>query len=187
MGMPLPHTDWTVEMLDALPDDGNRYEVIDGALFVTPAPTNVHQRAVAQLVALLLPVAARLGLDLLPAPAAVRFSRRREVQPDVLVIPRLPDGRFAKWFEDVSVLLLAAEVLSPTTRRTDRTVKRDLYQDEHVRDYWLVDTDARTFERWGPTSVHSETFADTLLWQPLEAQAPFVLDVAQYFRDVLGE
>ena len=187
MGMPLPHTEWMVDMLNALPDDGNRYEVIDGELFVTPAPSNVHQRAVQELVAMLLPFAKQLRLDLLHAPCAVTFSDRREVQPDVLVMPRMSDGQFAEKFTDVGVLLLAAEVLSPHTRRTDRAVKRPLYQDEAVRDYWMVDTDARTIERWGPTSARGEIFADTITWQPLDARAPFVFDVVQYFREVWGE
>jgi Uma2 family endonuclease len=52
--MPATHTDWTVEMLDALPDDGQRYEIIDGELFVTPAPSDVHQYVVAELLSRLL-------------------------------------------------------------------------------------------------------------------------------------
>ena len=187
MGMPLQHTDWTVEMVNALPDDGNRYEVIDGELFVTPSPSNVHQRAVLQLLVLLYPYVMTLGLDLLPAPSAVTFSRRDEVQPDVLVTPPRKDGRPAARFSDVGVLLLAVEVLSPGTRRTDRGVKRTLYQREAVRDYWIVDTDARTIVRWTPTSLHGEVFADHIQWQPLDAHAPFVLDVAAYFRAVFWE
>lgn len=49
MGMPATHTDWTVDMVDALPDDGQRYEIIDGELFVTPAPAEGHQLIVGVL------------------------------------------------------------------------------------------------------------------------------------------
>ena len=49
MAMPAAHAEWTVDMLDALPDDGNRYELIDGVLFVTPAPSDVHQLVVGAL------------------------------------------------------------------------------------------------------------------------------------------
>ena len=68
MAMPRVDTDWTVERLNQLPDDGNRYEAIDGRLFVTPAPNDVHQRAVRELTLLLTPYARALGLDLLFAP-----------------------------------------------------------------------------------------------------------------------
>ena len=187
MGMPLQHTDWTVEMVNALPDDGNRYEVIDGALLVTPAPSDVHQRAVWQLIVLLDPYVKKLRLDGLSAPSSVTFSRRSEVQPDVLVRPPGKDGRPAARFSDVGVLLLAVEVLSPQTKRTDRGVKRVLYQGEAVRDYWIVDTDARTIERWTPTSLRGEVFVDEIQWQPADSHEPFVLDVAGYFRAVFWE
>ncbi|HMA23455.1 MAG TPA: hypothetical protein VKP00_05665 [Gemmatimonadaceae bacterium] len=54
MAMPATHMEWTVDMLDALPDDGQRYEIIDGALFVTPASSDVHQYVVGELYARLL-------------------------------------------------------------------------------------------------------------------------------------
>ena len=187
MGMPLSRTEWTADMLDALPDDGQRYEVIDGELFVTPAPRDIHQFAIAELHLLLAPYAKLVGIDLLFAPSAVRFSDRREVQPDLLARPRLPDGRRAPRFTDVGKLLLAAEVLSPSTRRTDRHIKRALYQDENVPDYWIVDTDARTLEHWTPGARAPHLRTTTIVWQPVPAQEPLVIDVVQYFRSVWGE
>src|SRR6185437_16845984 len=95
MAMPAVRTDWTVEMLDELPDDGNRYEVIDGELFVTPAPSDVHQLIVTELVARLhfylqRSVVARV----LTSPSDVRRPdrERNRVQPDVFVV-KLTDGR----------------------------------------------------------------------------------------------
>ncbi len=102
MGMPLSRTDWTADMLDALPD-GQRYEVIDGELFVTPAPRDIHQFAIGELHLLLAPYAKLAGIDRLFAPSAVRFSDRREVQPDLLARPRMPDGRRAARFADVGL------------------------------------------------------------------------------------
>ena len=61
MAMPAQHTEWTVEMVRALPDDGNRYEVIDGELFVTPSPSITHQRAVAELFAVVHPYVKHTG------------------------------------------------------------------------------------------------------------------------------
>lgn len=187
MGMSLSHTDWNADMLNDLPDDGNRYEVIDGELFVTPAPTVIHQFAVGELYALLLPYAKRVGIDLVFAPAAVRFADRREVQPDVFATPRLPDGRRSDRFTDVGILLLAVEVLSPSTIRTDRFRKRTLYQDEGVADYWIVDTMSRTIEHWTPRAVEPEIRSDVIEWQPVSQHASLVIDIAQYFREVFGE
>src|SRR4051812_48229562 len=91
MGMSIFLKEWTSELLNELPDDGNRYEIIDGKLFVTPSPSRVHQRALAELHLLLAPYAKTLHLDLLFAPFAVKFSGRSEVQPDLLVMPPKAD------------------------------------------------------------------------------------------------
>jgi len=187
MGMSLSRTEWTVEMLNALPDDGQRYEVIDGELFVTPAPAFVHQWAVDELAWLLGPYVKAVGLTLLTAPAAVTFSKVREVQPDLLVIPRLPNGRRASRFEDVGVLLLAVEVLSPSSLRTDRREKRWLYQRERVAEYWIVDTDERGIERWTPDATEPEVLRSSLSWQPVIAHEPLVVDVEEYFRIFLDD
>lgn len=174
-------------MLADLPDDGQRYEVIDGELFVTPTPADIHQYAVGELYALLLPYAKRVGVNVLVAPSAVRFSGRREVQPDVFATPRLLDGRRPERFSDVGVLLLAVEVLSPSTRRTDRYQKRALYQDEKVPNYWIVDTEARVIEHWKPNATEAEMATHTLSWQPVAGHEPLVIDVVKYFREVFGE
>ena len=187
MGMPLQRTDWTVAMLGELPDDGNRYETIDGELFVTPAPSIVHQRALSKLFQLIAPYAERLGLDPFVAPTAVTFSERREVQPDVLVLPRMPNGRRVSRFEDVGVLLLAVEILSPSSLRTDRDEKRWLYQDERVPVYWIVDIDSRVIEQWTPAATQPELFTTSLAWQPVAEREALLINVEQYFRGVLDE
>ena len=187
MGMPLSHTEWTAEMLNDLPDDGNRYEVIDGELFVTPTPADIHQHAVGELYALLRPYARRVGVNLLIAPSAVRFSGRREVQPDIYATPRLANGRRPDRFTDVGVVLLAVEILSPSTMRTDRFRKRALYQDEKVADYWIVDTASRVIEHWTPSAVEPQFHSEKFEWQPVREQPPLVIDVVAYFREVFGE
>jgi len=86
--MPTVKRDWTVADIHALPDDGMRYEVIDGELFVTPAPAFRHQEAVAKLYVILAEYLQheRVGHAFF-APADVVFSARRGVQPDVFVMP----------------------------------------------------------------------------------------------------
>ena len=192
MPAPLPllpedsRRDWTVEQVNALPDDGHRYEVIDGELLVSPGPTYIHQYAVLKLAAQVELYAEMRGLDCLVAPAAVTFSGQREVQPDVFVLPRL-DGRRATSFADVKRVLLAVEVISPSTARVDRVRKRELYQSEGVPEYWIVDPDARLVERWRPNDERPEILADTLTWQPRADDVALVIDLPAYFARVHGE
>lgn len=186
MGMPNLAHRWTVADRDLLPDDGNRYEVIDGELLMTPAPAWIHQGAVMQLYRLL-----AAYLDLQPvghaiiAPADVVFSPERGVQPDLFVVP-LVDGRPPAHFDEVKRLLLAVEVLSPSTARADRIRKRALYRDENVPEYWIVDLDARVIERTTPDHDRPELLVDRLVWTAAGAQTPVVIDVPAYFAAVLG-
>jgi Uma2 family endonuclease len=187
MHMPNLRRQWTVDDLDDLPDDGNRYEIIDGELLVTPAPSWPHQRAILLLARRLEDyLSAQPVGEVLIAPADVPFSRVRLVQPDVFVIPFV-NGRRAQKFEEVGRLLLAAEVLSPSTGRVDRVEKRVVYREEGVAEYWIVDLDARVFERSTPTDARVDIFADQLEWMPSGAAAPFVMDVAEYFAAVLDD
>src|SRR5262245_22713503 len=138
MGMPEPTSmEWTVEMVHALPDDGNRYEVIDGELLVSPAPSLTHQRALGLLYHLLLPYAESVGLELLFAPFGILFSSRTEVQPDIVGF-RLQDGSVPD-FSEPGRLVLAVEALSPSTMRADYYKKRPRFQRFRVHEYWIVD------------------------------------------------
>ena len=187
MRMPASHKSWTVEMLDTLPDDGSRYEVVDGELLVSPAQWMLHQRALMELFLLLRPFVDRLGgLELFVAPTAVRFSHVREVQPDLFVIPRVP-GRPVNRFEDVGELALAVEIFSPSTARADRYTKRRLFQSERVPQYWIVDPASRLVERWRPDDEEPEVFVDSLSWQPRAGNAELVIDLERYFRTVHEE
>ena len=187
MGMPTLKRRWTADDLEDLPDDGQRYEVIDGELFVTPSPSLPHQRAVWELARLLGDYVRneRAG-DLIIAPADVRFSNTRIVQPDLFVIP-LVEGRRPKRFEDVGRLLLAVEVLSPSTARADRVDKRVLFRDEGVAEYWIVDLDARTIERSTPADPRVEVLVDRLEWRAEGAASSIAIDLADYFARVLDD
>jgi Uma2 family endonuclease len=187
MAMPARPTEWTVEMARALPDDGNRYEVIDGELYVTPAPSWTHQRAVSQLLLLLEPYLRRHGVgDILIAPADVMFGPRDLVEPDLFVVP-LVNGSAPSAWEDVGRLLLTIEVLSPSTVRTDRGRKRVRYQEKNVPEYWIIDVDNRLVERWRPNDTAAETLTSSFEWQPDRFTEPLVIDLPPYFTRVLGE
>lgn len=194
MAMPVPlplmpdtsRRDWTVAERNALPDDGNRYEVVDGELLVSPSPSLLHQIAVAELFAALREYVRAHEMVCVMAPADVTFSPRRVVQPDLLVAPFV-QGRQPSRLEEIRRLVLAAEVLSPTTARADRYVKRRLYQSEGVREYWIVDTESRFVERWHPGDDAPEVVTESLAWSAGEEAEPLVIDLAAYFRRVHGE
>ena len=131
----IPVEAWfTADDLDSLPDDGNRYELVDGELLVTPSPTVRHQALLFRL-ATVLDRAIPQGLRVLIAPMDVRFGQRRQVQPDILVIH--DEGLDAVRVE--SVPLLVVEVLSRGTRSRDQVTKRRVYEQAGVPAYWIVD------------------------------------------------
>jgi Uma2 family endonuclease len=183
MGMPQAMQRWTAEMVRELPDDGNRYEVIGGELFVTPAPTFDHQTAVLRLALRLAPFVGthHLGHALL-SPADIEFSDDDLVQPDLFVAPRI-ETRPRRW-SDIKTLVLAVEVLSPSTARADRTVKRRLFQRVGVPEYWIVDVEARLVERWRPGDERPEILSDTLVWHPAGAGEPLVVSLPQLFTEI---
>ncbi len=129
--------DWTVEDLDRLPDDGLRYELVDGVLLVSPAPLVRHQLALAGLL-YRLTAAAPDHLRVLPAPLDITFSRTRLLQPDLVVlhVDQLTSRKVT------GLPLLAVEVLSASTRATDTTLKRHVLEQAGVPSYWLVDPEA---------------------------------------------
>ena len=184
MAMPQSHVEWTLERVHALPDDGNRYEFLDGELLVSPSPTVGHQRVLARLFRILQSHVEMIGgYEVFFAPFAVTFSARRELQPDLLVLPLLPDGRGVTQFADVGRLTLAVEALSPSTERTDRVKKRPVYQEEGVPECWMVDLEARTIERWRPGDTQPDVCRSTMDWLPDPARPPLAIDVEALFRD----
>ena len=172
----------TLDELHALPDDGNRYELIDGVLFVTPSPRLSHQHVLDRLFVLLHPYAQDAGYGAYYAPVDVQFSPTTLVQPDLLIVPRRADGTRAQRFEDVGHLLLAVEAISPSSRLTDRREKRDLYLREGVPVYWIVDGDAETVEVWGPGLDAPELERERLELHLPGAAASLLIDLPGLFR-----
>jgi Uma2 family endonuclease len=186
MGMPNAAPVWTPDRVRALPDDGRRYEVVAGELLVTPAPSFDHQEAALRLAELIRVYleSARVGHATM-SPADLQLEADSLVQPDVFVAP-LIDGRRPKSWTEIDRLLLAVEVLSPSTARADRTVKRLLFQRTGVPEYWIVDLDARLVERWRPGDARPEVLTDVVRWQPDPGFEPLAIDLTSFFADVLG-
>ena len=171
---------WTWEEFARLPSEGStRYEVIDGALAVTPAPTSAHQRVVANLVLILGAFVRDKGLgEVLPGPIDVLFGEGDYLEPDLVFVRRdrshLVSERGIEGPPD-----LVVEILSPATAHRDRGVKLERYRHFAVAEYWIVDVEARTVEVWrlGEGAVAPEILGPSRSfgWAP-EAGGP-TLDV----------
>ena len=187
MAMPIASARvWTADDVRALPDDPrHRYECVDGVLLVSPAPRRSHQVMVSELHFALASYLRehRVGCAV-TAPGDVELDTRSLVQPDVYVLP-LIDGRRPRDSDPELTPLLVIEVLSPSTARHDRLVKRPRYQRAGV-ECWLVDMDSRMVERWTPESSRPEIVVDTIAWQVPDALTEFGLDVGVLFDEVLG-
>jgi Uma2 family endonuclease len=179
---------WTREEVLALPDDGNRYELIDGELLVTPSPRGVHQRGVISLYDRIAPFVKqhRLGVTGL-APADLDLRSGQLTQPDLYVVSKMPGGREPLEWPDFGIPFLIVEVISPSTARHDRITKRRRYQRSGVAEYWIVDLDARLVERWRPSEERPEVLDLSLRWEPEEAGDALEIDLVRYFREVWDE
>jgi Uma2 family endonuclease len=187
MGMPQLAPTWDRAQVLALPDDRHRYELVDGELLVSPSPRYLHQHAVGAFYRLLHAHVREHGLGAaIFSPADLSFDGRQLLQPDVFVAP-LVEGRGPKDWSDITVPLLVIEVLSRSTARYDRLVKRSFYQRSRVPEYWIVDLDARLVERWRPSDERPEILTDQLAWQPDPSQAPLVIDLAELFKEIGDE
>ncbi|HKE69938.1 MAG TPA: Uma2 family endonuclease [Nocardioidaceae bacterium] len=126
----------TVEDLEAMPDDGHRYELIDGTLIVTPAPSWPHQGVQVRLTTWLYERCPR-DLRVIAAPFEVQLAMDTAVQPDLIVT------RFADLTRKNLPVppLLAVEIGSPSTALIDRNLKRATYERFGIPSYWLVDPD----------------------------------------------
>jgi Uma2 family endonuclease len=172
-------------MVLALPDDGNRYELFDGELLVTPAPNGLHQLAVSMLWESLLPFVRLHGLgQIMTSPADLRLGGDQLSQPDLFVIPSLPSNR-GDWGGFPNPVLVI-EILSPGTARFDRIVKRRRFQRAGIPEYWVVDLDARAVERWRPADERPEVLDDRLHWAPAGGVEALVIDLAEFFAGVWG-
>lgn len=182
---------WTAREVRALiaesPLATPRYELVDGELLVTPSPSLPHQRAVGRLLVAISEYLERQRLgEIISSPSDVELEPESITQPDLLAIPTAESRRVMREGLPIRELLLAIEVLSPSSGRHDRVRKRPLYQ-RHVPDYWIVDNDARLVERWAPGDDRPQIITETLEWHPTGAGEPFTLDLPPFFAAVCGE
>ncbi len=136
----------TYEDYAALPADGRRYEIHDGELSVTPAPSPQHQMVSRDLFTVLHHHVKTKGLgEVLYAPLDVILAETAIVQPDIVYLDRTRLGAISRrGIEGAPTLVL--EILSPSTSLIDRSTKRGLYARHGVPYYWLVDPEGRAIE-----------------------------------------
>jgi Uma2 family endonuclease len=134
----------------------------------------------------LFPYAEPLGIEIAVAPVDVRASAVTQVEPDLLALPRRHADRGRTRWEPMSLLLLAVEILSPSTVAVDRGKKRQLYTSAGVDQYWIVDVDACTVEVWRPGAIipHEHAVGDALRWHPVAGGEALVIDMAALFEEV---
>jgi Uma2 family endonuclease len=174
---------YTADMVRALPDDGQRYEVVHGELLVTPAPRLWHQHLHARMFGALWDYLRQEPVGLvLSSPADLSWGEDDLVQPDLFVIP-LQEARAGEW-KQVRTLLLVIEVLSPSTARFDRFTKRRRYQEEGVPVYWVVDGESRAVEVWTPEARLPIVERERVVWHPAGASAPLIIDLGELFRAI---
>jgi Uma2 family endonuclease len=168
---------WTRADLTSLPDDGNRYEVLDGALLVTPQASVPHQWIAFELATRLNTYVKHYGLGMVVGPGAVVFDDN-ELQPDILVVPPFAGPIPEKW-ELLPRASLVVEVLSNSTRRRDLRVKPPGYLGLGIPEYWVIDRFERRALVW--TSVRSEpvTFTAELRWTPSDRTPSLVIPLAE--------
>ena len=175
---------WSYAEFARLPDDGNRYEIIDGDLYVTPSPRLDHQDVVGALVEVLRPFVREQDLGKVYAgPVDVLFAEGDYLAPDLVYLSteRL-HYRSRRGIEGPPDLVV--EVLSPGTAVRDRNLKRERYALYGVPEYWIVDVDARRVEVYRPGYEAPTIHADRLAWEPVEGGPVLELDLEEIFADL---
>ena len=123
------------------------------------------------------------------SPADLELEPGTITQPDVFVIPAggAPSDQEVFRWSDVNSLLLAVEVISPGSTRTDRITKREYYMNVGVPDYFVVDVDARIVERWTQDRDTPVVLRDRLVWHPPGARTPLDVALPEYFDRIAAQ
>ena len=172
---------WTADMVRELPDDGNRYETVDGVLLVNPPPRPLHASVNFRLVV-------AIGNYLEREPVGRGFSiveistdPHTLVEPDLAVADR-DEARTLTWSR-MKRYVLVVEIVSPASRKADRVTKRVVYQRAGVETYWVVDADAGAVEVWTPEARNAVIETTVLRWHPRGASTPLEIPLAELFAE----
>jgi Uma2 family endonuclease len=171
---------WTLAELHSLPDDGNKYELVEGELFVTPAPTPRHERILGRLTRILTPYVEANGLGRVYHPRSVVRFRDSEVEPDLMVRNEIPND-LTDWGK-APVPILVVEVISEFTRQREHVEKRTFYLDAAIAEYWIVDPDERSI-CIVKANHHDDIVTERLQWSPTGSREPLSIQLSEVFGD----
>jgi Uma2 family endonuclease len=168
---------WTAADLAELPEDGCRYEALEGELLVTPAPARGHAAVTGRLVAMLAEYCRAQAVGEVLVHGVVRW-RSNELQPDLMVSLPLPLD--ARW-DETALPLLVIEIHSPSTHQRDRGVKRAAYMALGIPEYWQVNLEEQCVLVNTPS--HDEVLVTRVLeWHPNPDIPPLRIDLHDLFR-----
>jgi Uma2 family endonuclease len=177
-----PRHTWTYDEYARLPDDGNRYEVIDGEVLVTPSPSPTHQHIQLTLAIALRQFVEREGLGFIFPDVDLLFVEGQFLRPDLLFVPDAArDGISTRGIEKAPGLIV--EILSPSSGSIDRVKKPRRYRDFGVPEYWVVDQDDRAVLVWrfARGATEAERITDVLTWRPAGASTDFAMPMKGLF------
>ncbi len=180
-GLPAPEgAVWTVSDLERLPGDVRRHELLYGELLVTPLPSVEHQWGAGRLLVQLANWCKTHTDWTCLASGGVHISETTWLEPDIAVyaVPMSPE---LTW-RNMPPPVLVVEVLSPSTRSTDRYRKRPVYLAHGVGEVWLLDMQERTVERWTSASEFPELHRDGVTWMPVESTPSLQLSAEELFN-----
>jgi len=168
----------------ALPDDGKRYEIIDGDVSMTPAPTPSHQTIQLRLGSLLLAYLDRHALGrVFVSPIDLVLSMVDVVQPDLLFVGQSRSNIIAEK-NIVGIPNLIVEILSPSSTKRDQKEKLDLYQRYGLPEYWIVDPDSQTVEVYLSAANRLDKLETLKAGERLHSRqiAGLVLELSEIFK-----
>jgi Uma2 family endonuclease len=177
--------DWDYSDYARLPDDGNRYEVIDGELLVTPAPSPLHQRVLFRLAMELDAYVERHGLGVMFPDVDLLFQTGQFLRPDFLVVPESSRPGITRRGIEMAPSLVV-EILSPTSGPIDLVKKPARFGEFGIPEYWVIDPDERCAWVWRFAAGESEAdrAIGQLTWHPAGASEPLVVDLEKVLKPI---
>jgi Uma2 family endonuclease len=169
---------WTRAELDRLPDDGNRYELLEGELLVTPPPSDLHEEVVAWLTMKLTPFVHAHRLGMVYHPRSVIQIGEEQTEPDAMVRPIAP----LRGWENAPLPILVVEVISRSTRHRDLGQKRRFYVANGIAEYWIIDREREVVLQI--RGQEERQVSDIIRWCPPGTTAVLEIDVAAMFADI---
>ena len=180
---PQAPTRWTYSEYARLPSDGGKYEVIDGELLVTPAPTPAHQHVAATLYRVLQEYVEQHDLGVVLWDVDLLIRPGQFLRPDLVFVPAARRAVITdRGVEGVPGLVV--EVVSPSSASVDRIRKPRRYQEAGIRDYWVLDPEVRAVESYDlrESELVGRPENERLFWKPGATAPPLAVAVQPLFR-----